>query len=83
MLNKSFGDEDITKALEIHGIKLPLQLTMSLQQKEKKELILVFLLNLPPEAIIDTFAYKRMKLVQKGHNIWQVLDVYNFFIKIA
>jgi hypothetical protein len=31
VLNKSFGDEDITKALEIHGIKLPL-----LQQKEKK-----------------------------------------------
>ena len=75
VLNQSFGDEDITKALEIRGIKLPYQLTMSLQQKEKKELILIFLLNLPPEAIIDTFAYKGMKLVQKGEDMWQVLDV--------
>lgn len=75
VLNQSFGDEDITKALEIRGIKLPYQLTMSLQQKEKKELILIFLLNLPSEAIIDTFAYKGMKLVQKGEDMWQVLDV--------
>ena len=75
VLKKSFGDEDITKALENYGIKLPSQLTISLQQKEKKELILILLFNLPSEAVIDTFAYKGMKLVQKEQDRWQVLEI--------
>ena len=75
VLKKSFGDEDITKALENYGIKLPSQLTISLQQKEKKELILILLFNLPSEAVIDTFAYKGMKLVQNEQDRWQVLEI--------